>query len=99
MRLRHIPGAEETIAASPYVVKEYYIKGKIQSSDEEGNIYYYLFHCYYGQKDADAANVMKAKDVLLKGLEKFPKNSRILEGSCSSTRRKRAWVIPPTWCR
>lgn len=23
---------------------------------------------------------MKAKDVLLKGLEKFPKNSRILEG-------------------
>ena len=49
-------------------------------ADEEGNIYYYLFHCYYGQKDADAANVMKAKDVLLKGLEKFPKNSRILEG-------------------
>lgn len=49
-------------------------------ADEEGNIYYYLFHCYYGQKDADKANVMKAKDVLVQGMEKFPKNSRILEG-------------------
>ncbi len=49
-------------------------------ADEEGNIYYYLFHCYYGQKEADKAFVMKAKDALLKGMEKFPKNSRILEG-------------------
>ena len=49
-------------------------------ADEEGNIYYYLFHCYYGQKDADKANVMKAKDALLAGIEKFPKNERILEG-------------------
>lgn len=49
-------------------------------ADEEGNIYYYLFHCYYGQKDADKGNVIKAKDALLKGMEKFPKNSRILEG-------------------
>lgn len=49
-------------------------------ADEDGNIYYYLFHCYYGQKDADPANVMKAKDTLLKGIEKFPKNERILDG-------------------
>lgn len=49
-------------------------------ADEEGNIYYYLFHCYYGQKDADREFVMKGKDALLKGMEKFPKNSRILEG-------------------
>ena len=49
-------------------------------ADEEGNIYYYLFHCYYGQKEADKANVMKAKDALLAGIEKFPKNERILEG-------------------
>ncbi len=48
-------------------------------TDEEGNIYYYLFHCYYGQKEADAAFVMKAKDALLAGMEKFPKNSRIIE--------------------
>ena len=49
-------------------------------NDEEGNIYYYLFHSYYGQKDADRANVMKAKEALLTGIEKFPKNERILDG-------------------
>lgn len=49
-------------------------------ADEEGNIYYYLFHCLYGQKEADKANVMKAKDALLTGIEKFPKNERILDG-------------------
>ena len=49
-------------------------------ADEEGNIYYYLFHCYYGQKEADKANVLKARDYLLAGIEKFPKNERILEG-------------------
>ena len=49
-------------------------------ADEEGNIYYYLFHCFYGQKSADKENVMKAKQVLLTGIEKFPKNERILDG-------------------
>ncbi len=49
-------------------------------ADEEGNIYYYLFHCYYGQKEADKANVMKAKEALLAGIAKFPKNERILDG-------------------
>ena len=49
-------------------------------ADEEGNIYYYLFHCLYGQKEADKTNVMKAKDALLTGIEKFPKNERILDG-------------------
>lgn len=49
-------------------------------ADEEGNIYYYLFHCYYGQKDADKENVMRAKQALLTGIEKFPKNERILDG-------------------
>ncbi len=48
--------------------------------DEEGNIYYYLFHCYYGQKEADKSNVIKAKDALLAGIAKFPKNERILDG-------------------
>ena len=49
-------------------------------ADEEGNIYYYLFHCLYGQKEADKANVLKAKEALLTGIEKFPKNERILDG-------------------
>ena len=49
-------------------------------ADEEGNIYYYLFHCFYGQKAADKENVMKAKQALLTGIEKFPKNERILDG-------------------
>lgn len=49
-------------------------------SDEEGNIYYYLFHCLYGQKESNPDNIMKAKQVLLTGIEKFPKNERILDG-------------------
>ena len=51
--------------------------------DEDGSIYYYLFHCYYGQKANDPAFVLKAKDTLLTGIEKFPKNERILEGLMS----------------
>lgn len=49
-------------------------------ADEEGNIYYYLFHCYYGLKDLDKENVIRAKDALIEGLEKFPKNERIVDG-------------------
>lgn len=49
-------------------------------ADEEGNIYYYLFHCYYGQKGTDSSNLLKAKGALLTGIEKFPKNERILDG-------------------
>ncbi len=52
-------------------------------ADDEGHIYYYLFHCYYGQKDADKAFILKSKDALLAGIEKFPSNERILEGLMS----------------
>ena len=52
-------------------------------ADDEGNIYYYLFHCYYGQKDADKAFILKSKDALLAGIEKFPSSERILEGMMS----------------
>lgn len=48
-------------------------------ADEAGYIYYYLFHCYYGQREADKANVVKAKDALLTGISKYPKNENILE--------------------
>ncbi len=48
--------------------------------DENGNLYYFLFHCYYGQKDADKENIVKAKNTLLEGIGKFPKNERILDG-------------------
>ncbi len=49
-------------------------------TDEEGNIYYYLFHCYYGLKNVSQDNVMLAKDALITGVGKFPKNERILDG-------------------
>lgn len=49
-------------------------------TDEDGNIYYYLFHCYYGQKDKDRSFLEKAKQMLLSGVEKFPKNDRIIDG-------------------
>lgn len=53
---------------------------ELNYADEEGNIYYYLFHCYYGQKESDEAFIGKAKEALLKGVNKFPKNERILDG-------------------
>jgi len=51
-------------------------------TDEEGNIYYYLYHAYYGQSDSPvrAANMQRAKNMLMEGLAKFPKNDRIIEG-------------------
>ncbi len=52
-------------------------------ADEKGDIYYYLFHCYYGLKDKDAHNLENAKNALLQGIEKFPKNENILDGLMS----------------
>ena len=49
--------------------------------DEEANIYYYLFHCYYGQKDADSARFLPmAKEALLTGIGINPRNTTILDG-------------------
>ncbi|MEG2612462.1 MAG: hypothetical protein RR971_03105 [Alistipes sp.] len=50
---------------------------------EEGNAYYYLFHCYYGQRDKDPENLQKAKQALETGIAKFPKSQRILDGLMS----------------
>ena len=49
-------------------------------ADEVGNLYYFLFHCYYGQRAADKEYLIKAKNALLEGIEKFPRNQRIMEG-------------------
>lgn len=56
---------------------------ELNYTDEAGNIYYYLYHSYYGQKENDPAFVGKAKDVLLTGISKFPKNELILDGLMS----------------
>ena len=48
--------------------------------DDQGNLYYFLFHCYYGQRAADKENLIKAKNALLEGIEKYPRNERIMEG-------------------
>ncbi len=52
-------------------------------TDEGGDIYYYLFHDYYGQKDQHPEYLLKAKEVLLEGIAKFPRNEKILEGLMS----------------
>ena len=77
--LRTVDGAANPAS---YVIGADYLNKALDLgyNDEEGNIYYYLFHCYYGQKDADKANVLKAKDALVAGIKKFPKNERILGG-------------------
>lgn len=53
--------------------------------DDEGNIYFYLFHAYNGQKDSSVrvANLQRAKQVLMEGLSKFPGNTLIIEGLIS----------------
>ena len=66
--------------ASKFVSGEELMKQALAAgyNDEEGNIYYYLFHCYYGQ-----GKIMEAKEALLEGIAKFPKNERILDGLMS----------------
>ena len=50
-------------------------------ADANGHIYYYLFHCYYGQKTKNEAEYLaKAKEALLTGIKLFPKNNTILDG-------------------
>lgn len=48
-------------------------------SDGEGDIYYLLYHCLYGQRDSDESKVFAAKDALLEGLMKYPKNENVLK--------------------
>ena len=48
--------------------------------DEQGNLYYFLFHCYYGQRAKGHEYLVKAKDALLEGVEKYPRNERVMEG-------------------
>ena len=42
--------------------------------ESNGEAYYYLYHCYRAQKDFE-----KAKEALVAGLGKYPKNNQILE--------------------
>ena len=61
--------------------EQYLTKAKeLGYNDEQGNLYYFLFHCYYGQRKADKEYLIKAKNALLEGIEKFPRNERIMEG-------------------
>lgn len=63
---------------------EYLEKAIAEGYDgDEGASYYYLFYCYYGQREADPENLQKAKQTLLAGLDKFPKSQRILDGLMS----------------
>lgn len=41
----------------------------------DGEVYYYMFHCYYGMEKYD-----EAKAILFDGVSKFPGNTRIVEG-------------------
>ena len=50
-------------------------------NDGVGNVYYFLFHCYYGQKEKNRDEYLaKAKESLLTGIKLFPKNATILDG-------------------
>ena len=68
--------------------KQYFVDGEkyltkaneLGYSDEQGNLYYFLFHCYYGQRANDKEYLVKAKNALLDGIEKYPRNERIMEG-------------------
>lgn len=46
--------------------------------DNDGDLYYLMYHCYSGLKDID-----NAKAILMRGLAKHPKNNKIVEGLLS----------------
>ncbi|MBQ2027166.1 MAG: hypothetical protein II214_04640 [Alistipes sp.] len=72
-------GAQE---AQYFADGEDYLKKALELDykDEQGNLYYFLFHCYYGQRAKDKEYIIKAKNALLEGIEKYPRNERIMEG-------------------
>lgn len=43
--------------------------------ENNGDTYFYLYHCYFGLKDE-----AKAKEVLMTGLQKYPHSTQIIEG-------------------
>ena len=49
-------------------------------TDEKGDIYHFLYHAYNGQTDSAvrAANMQRAKQLLMEGLAKFPSNDNII---------------------
>ena len=48
---------------------------------DNGSIYYYLYHTYYGQREVNRDEMLaKAKEVLLEGIKLHPSNNLILEG-------------------
>ncbi len=50
-------------------------------NDESGNIFYFLFHSYYGQREKNREEYLtKAKNALLTGIQLYPKNTTILDG-------------------
>ena len=61
--------------------EKYLTKAKeLGYNDEQGNLYYFLFHCYYGQRTIKKEYIFRAKYALLEGIEKYPRNERIMEG-------------------
>ena len=76
-------GLKDEAAVAAFAKSEAILSEAIAAGykDEAGNIYYYLFHSYYGQKDADRETFLpKAKQALLEGIKLYPKNSTILDG-------------------
>ncbi len=47
--------------------------------DEKGMIYYFLYHSYFGQREADKSKLTNAKEALLTGLDRFPENTDLFE--------------------
>jgi tetratricopeptide (TPR) repeat protein len=72
---------DEAVAAFQQGAKYFEEALEAGITDGAGSIYYFLFHCYYGQKSLDRdLYLAKAKETLTTGIEKFPKNSNILDG-------------------
>lgn len=80
MHASTLQGAE---ALAAFAKGEQMLKAVVESKydDGVGNTYYFLFHCYYGQKELDReAYLAKAKETLLTGIKLYPKNVTILDG-------------------
>lgn len=62
--------------ANDFTKAEQYLEKALSYGFEaDGDVYFYLYHAYYGQNKSD-----KAMDILQRGIRKYPANASIIEG-------------------
>lgn len=67
-----------TVAQEPAKAEPYLLECQKVGYEQGGDLYYYLYHAYFGQQQNE-----KAKQTLLDAIAKYPKNNKIVEALLS----------------